>query len=541
MGISGRLEDVSVADVMQFIHLGLRSGTLFLEHEGRTAEISFSRGGIIRAFTPGTLNIGDRLLAENVIDRDTLLEAVRVQNESTPHRALGVILTEMGAVTAQVLRKVVEAQIEETIYELVTWTRGTFRFEVDDLRPIDDIARYPGDILPDLNLDTQAVLMEGMRIFDEKNRSAGEEGGGDAVEIRLARERRGEPEGARPEIRQDAQDLQRLERGLELLDELMDEPPQRQEMPDFTPPPPLPRLHLVSDDEGLMAGLESALSPDLVSIVRVDVRNAGTVLPGDTAPIVLLDVGESLTPERIQTFRLAHPRSQLIAAARDPASAPALYEAGVSVVVPPDVPTLAACVKSQVQQRGGALLEFTEDRRYRAGFAKLRRVLAEIRSGLLSTTMALNLLHIISESVERAVFFLVKQDGLVAMGAFGFTTSDNVPLAEVTKGVVIPLSESNALTRAVSDGKARSLAFDEANLNGFGELVGQPRSGQIVVFPVLGSDRVISVVYTDNGSHMRAIEEIEVLDLAAAQVGMAFENELLRRKLLTTTRPQITE
>ena len=65
----------------------------------------------------------------------------------------------------------------------------------------------------------------------------------------------------------------------------------------------------------------------------------------------------------------------------------------------------------------------------------------------------------------------------------------------------------------------------------FSELVGRPRNGQTVVFPVLGSERVISVVYTDNGSSSRAIEDIELLELATAQVGVAFENELLRRQI----------
>jgi len=52
-----------------------------------------------------------------------------------------------------------------------------------------------------------------------------------------------------------------------------------------------------------------------------------------------------------------------------------------------------------------------------------------------------------------------------------------------------------------------------------------------VVFPVLGAQRVISVIYTDNGERDETIEDIEILELATAQVGMAFENELLRRQI----------
>ncbi|MEM8932705.1 MAG: hypothetical protein AAGE94_16090, partial [Acidobacteriota bacterium] len=169
----------------------------------------------------------------------------------------------------------------------------------------------------------------------------------------------------------------------------------------------------------------------------------------------------------------------------------------------------------------------------RAGFARLRRVLADIRSGLLSATMALNLMHIISESVERAVLFLVKADELSALGAFGFG-ADGRPLAEATRSLALPIAADNVLTRCLADGQPRSLGFDQASLPAdLIDLLGRPHNGQVVVFPVMGSERVISVVYTDNGSSSRAIEDIELLELATAQVGVAFENELLRRQIGT--------
>ena len=78
----------------------------------------------------------------------------------------------------------------------------------------------------------------------------------------------------------------------------------------------------------------------------------------------------------------------------------------------------------------------------------------------------------------------------------------------------------------------RSLSFESANLPmDFARLIGRPHNGQVVVFPVLGAERVISLVYTDNGPSNRAIEDIELLELATAQVGVAFENELLRRQI----------
>jgi GAF domain-containing protein len=167
----------------------------------------------------------------------------------------------------------------------------------------------------------------------------------------------------------------------------------------------------------------------------------------------------------------------------------------------------------------------------RTAFAKLRRVVYDLRSGVFSATVALNLMNIIAESVERAVLFLVRRESLTALGAFGFNAAER-PLAEATRGLAVPLEEGSAFTEAIRAGRALSVSFDEAGIpEGLRQVLGAPKTGQVVLFPVLGSDRVILLIYTDNGALDRPIEEIDIIDLAAAEVGIAFENEMLRRQL----------
>ena len=154
---------------------------------------------------------------------------------------------------------------------------------------------------------------------------------------------------------------------------------------------------------------------------------------------------------------------------------------------------------------------------------------------LISTTISLSLMNIISESVERAVLFLVRREGLTALGAFG-NSPGGQSLAQLTRGLKIELASKNALTDSLADGQVRSIPFDEASFpDAFRALVGKPRSGECAIFPVMGGQRVIALVYADNGPSNRAIEELDILELAAAQAGLAFENELLRRQ---ATQPQ---
>src|SRR5207248_3890283 len=169
--------------------------------------------------------------------------------------------------------------------------------------------------------------------------------------------------------------------------------------------------------------------------------------------------------------------------------------------------------------------------RINVNFAKLRRIVGDLRSGLISTTISLSLMNIISESVERAVLFLVRRDGLVSLGAFG-NSPGGQPLAQLTRGLKLALASRNALTDSLADGQVRAMPFDEGRFpDTFSKLVGKPRSGQCAVFPVLGGQRVIALIYADNGHLNRPIEELDILELAAAQAGLAFENELLRRQL----------
>jgi hypothetical protein len=208
------------------------------------------------------------------------------------------------------------------------------------------------------------------------------------------------------------------------------------------------------------------------------------------------------------------------------------YEAGAAAAVPRDTEAILGCFQSISRFRGmlarpGGAGEPTA----RSAFAKLRRVVYDLRSGVFSATVALNLMNIIAESVERAVLFLVKRDGLSALGAFGFNQAGR-PLAEATRGLLVPLEEPSAFMGAIRAGRAVSVSFDAAGLpDKLRDLLGPPRTGQVVLFPVLGSDRVILLIYTDNGELDRPIEEIDIIDLAAAEVGIAFENEMLRRQL----------
>src|SRR5207244_1866879 len=139
MSLSGNLEDVSVADALQFIHLGGRTGTLTLTRGEVTAEIGFHQGRIVNAWGPASKRLGDLLVDSGSLSPETLEGALRTQESERPRRSLGQILVAMNALSPEAMYTAVQQQIERTVYDLVTWTSGTFHFALDDLKPMDDI------------------------------------------------------------------------------------------------------------------------------------------------------------------------------------------------------------------------------------------------------------------------------------------------------------------------------------------------------------------------------------------------------------------
>jgi hypothetical protein len=516
MSINGVLEDLPLADVLQFIHLGRRTGTLYMWHgEKERAEIGFHDGRIISAWTPGQARLGDRLVARGLVDRATLEEALAFQRDGGKGLSIGHILIDRRAVTRDDIYTVIRDQIQQTVFNLVAWRHGYFQFEVDELHPSDDFGVSPEDLLENLDLNTQMLVLEATRLFDEGRRAATE----------AAAKEREEP--SRLEVHLERAGLAAAKR------EARAPAPDSDNGRPAAPAREAIRCQVVSPDPDMLRVLARGLAPEMARVVSVPLREAGNRMPGEgTSPIVVLDLRDAtLKTEDVATLARTRPAAPVVALVGSPEAEDAAYGAGALAVVPSRYAAVVECCRNLIrvlthpQPQGGLIVGL------RGGFSRFRRVVFDVQSGLASATMALNLMHLISDSVERAILFLVRDDTLAAVGAFGFSDS-GAPLAQATRGLIIRPSPGTALERVVKDAEPQVLGFDEAGLpEELAELVGRPASGQIVLFPVHGAERTISVIYTDNGSLDEQIEDVQILELATSQVGMAFENELLRQEL----------
>ena len=158
MAIKGSLKEASLADVCQLLALGQKTGCLSITDRSRFGQIFFERGRITYSRIINRRDrLGDVLVHAGALTQEQLDQALEVQAHE-PDRKLGEVLVESGLITQDDLKRYIRFQIEEAIYHLFTWSRGSFFFEADQ-RP------EHADILVSINPDS--LLLEAARRVDE--------------------------------------------------------------------------------------------------------------------------------------------------------------------------------------------------------------------------------------------------------------------------------------------------------------------------------------------------------------------------------------
>lgn len=157
MAIKGSLKEASLADVCQLLALGFKTGCLSVADGSRFGQIFFDRGRITYARIVNRRDrLGDLLVRDGVLAQAQLDEVLEEQSRE-PDRRVGELLVAHMFISRSDLTRYVRLQIEEAIYHLFTWSRGTFYFEVDE--------RPEADILVSIN--PESLMLEAARRVDE--------------------------------------------------------------------------------------------------------------------------------------------------------------------------------------------------------------------------------------------------------------------------------------------------------------------------------------------------------------------------------------
>ncbi len=130
MAITGNLETMSLAELLQWLANGRQTGTLIVNYGSLEKKIFLRDGAVLSSSSSDPRGyLGHFLVSKGVISEDDLAKAMAIQTEQG--MLLGEILVEGGAVEQEMLDHMLRLNAEENIYDLFGWEEGHFDF-LDD-------------------------------------------------------------------------------------------------------------------------------------------------------------------------------------------------------------------------------------------------------------------------------------------------------------------------------------------------------------------------------------------------------------------------
>ena len=160
-GIHGNLSTMSVSDLLQFLAVGRKTGTLAFSHGKVVKGIYFENGVIVGSSTNDPREyLGQVLIHYGKITEAQLQSAMEAQRTSRGGR-LGQILVAQGVLQEVDIVEVLETRTLEIIYDLFLWKEAHFEFCVEDPLPAD---------FTRVAVDPTRVIMEGIYRADELGR-----------------------------------------------------------------------------------------------------------------------------------------------------------------------------------------------------------------------------------------------------------------------------------------------------------------------------------------------------------------------------------
>ncbi|MDA8175327.1 MAG: DUF4388 domain-containing protein [Nitrospiraceae bacterium] len=158
MALEGNLREFGLADILQLIYYQRKTGVLTVTSSMDKVKLLFYEGNIVFAESSrrGESRIGRLMIKKGMITQEQLDSALAQQK--TSGGKLGNNLLKLGLISKDGIKDTLVNQFTETVSYLFTWRQGVYEFRPQGI-PIDkDIP---------ISLDTQHVLMDGLRILDE--------------------------------------------------------------------------------------------------------------------------------------------------------------------------------------------------------------------------------------------------------------------------------------------------------------------------------------------------------------------------------------
>jgi hypothetical protein len=598
MPFTGDLEQLNIADIIQLLNTTRKSGVFSVKSSRGESRIIFSNGCIVGAnHLDNKVRIGTVLVNMKAITVEDLRLALDVQKKAGKDRKpLIETLMGLGKLGRDEAFRALKKLIDITVVELISWTKGTFTLDTDVVDVSPEV-RYPlSKMEQEISLDAQMVLMDTLRVFDERERDRrngktivpDEEYFADVIPP-------GDAFG--PVITADdlgLGDLDRLERKIpdpfpvrevfdpvtihrQKIEETLSDFPadEREAFVSFLEQSTasinahgrsgrwrglVKALVLVSEDELIKHSImtickdegvlvfSSEGEKELFDILDECIKMRVTpVLVFDSPQPggVLLSKGELdrikvILKERYPMFsaiQLASPSDYTftLQSLRD----------GMTAVFPKPPKGIrdSTFIRDTIEFLASFSVYVTDFFLRQKDLATANSTLGRLKDRVVAlrqltepSAIFLALLKYVSETFERAITFIVRPAELAGEKAVGVYDEKDAGPTSVTR-LKIPLSGAPLLRQVVEKGQLfYGPGEDEALQNILFQAIGEPASSAIMLLPVKRRGETVALIYGDFGGKEASSMQCDEMEILAHEAGLVLESALYRKELAQAIR-----
>lgn len=579
MSFNGNLEHFPLVDVIQLLHMTSKTGILFLESEKGASQLVFHEGYFVSAnHLNNSVRIGTVLLDMNAITQEQLDKALAEQaSAGAARKPLIATFMELGIINRDTAFKGLETLIELTIVEVLTWKTGTFTLDVSKEYISDEYRYFPEKLHQEILLNAQGILMDALRIYDEKMRD------GTLSQIFFAEE---VPAATPPVSNSDDMDITADLLGLDSLENITRKIPDvfiglkdhdpvdthRQIVAKTLPAfpgdqveqlisfltrvskaavtvtgPPVKAIILLTRNELLSHCITTVCKQENLFVFATDEDTALDIiieqsLGRELHPVLLIDIDhDNAGDEAISLVRkksAVYPQISILLAAcchTWPKISMEAFGAGTRSIIPHPCPV---CQKdsylSQMVAFLSALVPFFQSilpvPTPQVGQQFLNS-LNQLKNLAEPPEIALVILNFAAAQFERAITFVVVKSELIAEKSIGVNSlRADGPTAPLM--FRISLDSNSVLREVVENGRLYYGQRNDSILTK--ELyreIGAPHSPKAMMVPLISRGKVIALIYADFGSKPVSTPQTELLEALAQYAGAILDNALYRNKI----------
>lgn len=566
MSLKGDLENFPIIDIIQLLNGSRKSGVLRLSGDKGESQLVFHEGDLVSAnYLNNRVRIGQVLVSAGAITEEQLAQALDIQkNAGEDRKPLVITLLEHNMVDEIVAYNGIESLIEMTIVEVLNWKTGEFSLEIAKSDNADGYhfsrTKFPQRIL----LNAQGILMESLRIFDEKVRDgtmdeilsiAGvsnldldaeqpgsntpvitSNGGQDDAQSllqKLLAEQRNMVQRSSDQGYREVNTVKKLvveafpsaakEQKQQLVALLAGSAPQTAVA---TPPPDIAVI-VISQSPILSAIVKSicfqeriySVSSDTIASLAINIR---LLLCQTLHLVIFLDVPHDdamLDTMQICKDLQKYPQASvvLIACSRFWGSQGLqALSSGIRSIIPR--PCKECMEESSAQQAVaffsdlGAFLRTlsmdysgSDDQRFFTCISRLRNCKTR-------TEIAVTILDYLIEVFERAIVFVVTESGLEAEHSFGIKGEKSEGVA-LLSNLKIPLDDQKIFEDVIKTGQMYyGFHSDSTWPHQLYRLIGRMEDPEVLLFPLIRANTVVAFIYADFGSKSASSPSLRYLD-----------------------------